>query len=228
MINTFAAQNGDLIIAVGATVRTLGYCGNDPGCVNGKEYTLGGVPTGSTYGMFPGCCGNDGTTDGTHNYSVNYTVGGPGVTQFTSTWTSPVALGFATGGQLGITYDPTDNTLWTSCYLCNLGIQHWSLGGAPLGGFAAPTADSASGADHRFALALDHADNTLWSYNSLSNTMEHWTKTGVHLGDDFIFTGSELAHGAEFALVPEPTTLGLFGLALIGLAGMAARRQRSR
>jgi len=222
VVNSFPSTYGisgfsvccDLAIAVNATVRTLGY---DAGFGGGQEYTLAGVPTGTTYGGFTSGGGGayDGTTDGLHNYTVGYFASG--VVQYDSAWANPVVLGFATDGQMGITYDPTDNTLWTSCYGCGAGVQHWTMAGALLGGFATP--GGVSGADHRLALALDHADDTLWMFNQVSGLMEHWTKGGVQLGDGFSVAAADV-YGAETPLagipVPEPGTVLLLGSALAG------------
>ena len=99
VVNSFATSLCcELPIAVDATVRTLGYTNFNTS--NGQEYSLDGMPTGTTYGKYFGFA-YDGTTDA-----------------------NPVVLGFASRGEIGITYDPTDNTLWTSCYSCGAGVEH--------------------------------------------------------------------------------------------------------
>lgn len=95
-------------MAVSRSVRTLPA---RPGEL-GAEYTLRGVPTGTTY-TYPDTVYMDlpdGTTDGRFNYAGGYFDGT--VYRFTRDWTDPVPL-FTTGLYLGgMAYDPTTRTMW--------------------------------------------------------------------------------------------------------------------
>jgi hypothetical protein len=72
---------------------------------------LAGTPTGTTY-FLPAILStaNDSTTDGTHNYLVDYTYSV--VYQTARDFSHPVAL-FTSAGpyNVGITYDATNNSL---------------------------------------------------------------------------------------------------------------------
>ena len=89
---SFAQQapgTDEYAIAVNSTVRTLGNGNYDTGI--GAEYTLAGVYTGTNY-AYPtsGVAFYDGTTDGTYNYSVDYS--GGGVYRTNADWTNAVLL----------------------------------------------------------------------------------------------------------------------------------------
>jgi hypothetical protein len=77
---------------------------------------------------------------------------------------------------LGITYDPTDDTLWTSDWTSRGMVSHYTLAGALLGEWPTGRATGSG------ALALDHADGTLWLNDSNNRTtFEQWTKSGTLL-----------------------------------------------
>lgn len=228
---------GQSPIAVNSTVRTLGFgAGNS---YVGAEYTLAGVPTGSTY-AFPAALGSeevdDGTTNGTFNYAWGVTSGI--AYQFNLDWTNPVALftlGNASGGRLGITYDASNNSLWIAGFDGTVGtlISDYSLTGTLLSSFDI---------GHGFsgALALDPADGTLWLSNLISGgtlTLEQYARSASGsfgatqtILSSQTYTGiSDGAFGGEFqytgTVVPEPSTL-LLGA--IGVLGLAFRRIRNR
>jgi hypothetical protein len=219
-------EGGEYAIAVSSTVRTLGN-GNQgfsgPSHV-GSEYTLGGVFTGTTYPYpVPNAAFYDGTTDGTHNYSVDY--GNGGVWQFDSAWANPVSL-FATAvNDLGITFDPLDNTLWVSAFNGNT-VTHYSLAGAVLGSFVGPTSSLTS-------LALDPADGTLWmGSQATQGTFYQYSRAGAPLGT-VTYTelvpqntlGGEFASGGA-AAVPEPGSLAMLGACGLGLLGIRRLRRK--
>jgi len=76
-------------------------------------------------------------------------------------------------------------------------------------------------------LAYDPADNTLWFFNWIDQRYEQYSKSGTLLGT---ITGLTRIYGAEFAIVPEPSALGLFGTAALLMLfhnSRWARRSRS-
>jgi hypothetical protein len=96
-------------IALPGSVRTMPLVGWGS---NGAEYTFTGVPTGVTHpgpGFGPWI---DGTTDGTYNYAVTLSSGA--VYRFSNTWDNPLVLFGCSPYCDGITYDPSNNSLWLS------------------------------------------------------------------------------------------------------------------
>src|SRR5262245_24052378 len=68
----FTGSGNESPVAVGSTVRTMGYSSG----LGGAEYTLGGTFTGNTYTNSTGYSQTyDGTTDGSRNYTVDYSTG---------------------------------------------------------------------------------------------------------------------------------------------------------
>ena len=221
---------GQSPIAVNGTVRTLGFgAGNS---YVGAEYTLAGVPTGSTY-AFPAALGSeevdDGTTDGSFNYTWGVTSGI--AYRLNLDWTNPVplfTLGNAAGSRLGITYDASNNSLWIAGFTGTIGtlISDYSLSGTLLSSF---------NIGHGFsgALALNPADGTLWLSNLISGgtlTLEQYARSAsgsfatTHpLLSSQTYTGiSDGAFGGEFrytgTVVPEPSTALLVAIGVLGLA----------
>ena len=228
---------GQSPIAVNSTVRTLGFGGGNS--YVGAEYTLAGVPTGSTY-AFPAALGSeevdDGTTNGSFNYAWDVTSGV--AYRLNLDWTNPVplfTLGNASGSRLGITYDASNNSLWIAGFTGTVGtlISDYSLSGTLLSSF---------NIGHGFsgALALDPADGTLWLSNLISGgtlTLEQYARSasGSFGATQTILSSqthagiSDGAFGGEFqytgTVVPEPSTALLVA---IGVLGFAFRRIRNR
>jgi hypothetical protein len=199
----FVVQNGRVIrswrvhgfdegaIAVSGTVRTLG---DWSGTLPGSEYTLSGQFTGTTYSyplLDPRTNLYDGTTDGVHNYSVEYS--NAIVYQFDRNWGSPVPLFqlFQTIGNqqyvamfryMGIAYDSLSGSVWLARDKGDLSggiIENRSLTGDLLSTFDVPYT-GVSG------LALDSADRTLWfgaSWGPYSHpgTLFQYSRAGLYL-----------------------------------------------
>jgi len=147
-------------------VRTSGGTSGE----SGARYDFNGNDLGDRYPFPPGVGSHwDATTDGTFNYSVDFSSGG--VWKFNQDWTGGVKI-FSTPSQwLGITYDPTDNTLWISQWNGQR-VEHRDMSGNVLGGFNVATASIS-------CLALDHADGMLWmGSQSTQGTFRQYSKAG--------------------------------------------------
>ena len=133
LTGSYTSASNAYALAVGSTIRTLGYCCN----LSGTEYTLGGTVIGSTavngntsYGFY------DGTSDGTSNYAVGY--GSGQVFRAGLDWSGLTPLfSLASTNILGSTYDSRNNTLWFST-LGNSGnetIYQYAMNGTLLSSF---------------------------------------------------------------------------------------------
>lgn len=149
------------------TIRTMGANAGEIGA----EYDLNGVDltTRYTHPTGPSRCW-DGTTDGTFHYAID---SAGAVYQFARDWTNPVRL-FGAGGIGSLTYDPDNNSLWVSQF-SSMTITEYSLAGVALRSFS-------TGHTQNMALALDHADGTLWLHDrTTQGTFEQWSRTGTRL-----------------------------------------------
>jgi hypothetical protein len=215
---------GEYAIAVTSTVQTLGN-GNPFDKGLGAQYTLGGVFTGTNY-AYPAVTASffDGTTDGAHNYSVNFLTGL--VYQMNLDWSNPVVL-FDTlagvGGDLGITYDSANNSIWVSGFN-NSTVTDFALNGTVLSSFTGPAGELSS-------LAYDPSDGTLWmGSQAQEGTFWQFSTTGTQLQSQFYAAlVGENTLGGEFAInpVPEPSSLALAALGGLALVGIRRRRTRS-
>ena len=173
VINSFAEAYGapdEVPIAVAGDVRTAGAF---PGWLGG-QYSLAGTPTGTTYALpsIPDSA-YDSTTDGSHNFLVDYTYGG--VYQTARDFTNSVPLFTSTGlYNLGITYDKTNNSLWISEW-GGTTVTDYSLSGTVITSFD-------TGHYFNGALAMDPATHTLWLVDD-ENTfnLEQYSTAGVLL-----------------------------------------------
>jgi hypothetical protein len=222
----YTVQNGVLInttptfsIAYPIAVRDTIWLG-DRDNRSGAEYTLNGTPTGNTSvgnGQFSQIL--DGTTDGTSNYGSTFS--SDVVLKANGDWSNSSLLFALPTDSSGITYDPTDNTLYVALY--DNTIHHYSLSGTDLGSFANPNGGFLAG------LAYEASTDSLWAYENglhfgTTGNLFQFTKTGSLLNSLFV---SGLANainplGGEMA-VPEPGSLALLGL---GAGALLLRRLR--
>ncbi len=217
VINSFAEAYGppdEVPIAVWGDVRTAGAF---PGW-HGGQYSLTGTPSGTVYPMTSiASSAYDSTTDGSHNFLVDYSYGF--VYQTARDFTNAVPL-FTAGGlyNLGITYDKTNNSLWISEW-GGTTVTDYSLSGTVISSFD-------TGHYFNGALAMDPATHTLWLVDD-ENTfeLEQYSTAGALLS-----TGPYVGYalGGEFDMggtpTPEPGTLILFGPGIVGLAGLVRRK----
>jgi hypothetical protein len=210
---------GEYAIAIsGGTIRTGG---------NGQ---FGAPALGSTYGLNFNYIGPrlanpfnnilDGTTDGTYNYGVDFASGA--VYRCNLDWSAPTPM-FSVpisqpGGGLGISFDPFNNSLWIANG--NQTVTDYSMSGARLSSFNTP-------GSYDFALAFDGADGTLWAMTDFyTGIFKQYSTSGTLLQSMNLGTTFNII-GGEFALVPEPATLSLLTLGILGLTLLRRCRKSS-
>ncbi len=206
-----SAGNCELAVAVNGTIKTAAYYYSGG---YGVEYSLTGTNMGSTYPVYYTYHLHDGTTDGTYNYAIEWA--SQQIYRFDTNWSNPQAIfstsGLGLGNMLGITYDPTDKTLWLQGH-GNYNIAHVTMSGTLLGSFTINEY-------YAGALAMDYADNTLWYYAYNAHQLHQYSRTGVLLQQANITGLGSSLWGGEFDLqiaVPEPATFSLVGLFVIAL-----------
>lgn len=154
-------------LVVTGTVRTMGANAAEIGA----EYDLNGNDLGARFTHPAGPSRSwDGTTDGLNYYAIDSS---GRVYSFDRDWGNPTLL-FSAGSIGALTYDPTNNSLWVSQF-STMNVTEYSLAGVNLRSFS-------TGHTQNMALALDHADGTLWLHDrTTQGTFEQWSKTGVML-----------------------------------------------
>lgn len=226
LINQWTQANnqcctGEYALAVFGDIRTLASGNQSTGL--GSQYTLGGFYTGTTY-AYPvaGAAFYDGTTDGTYNYSVDYFSGN--VWRTDRNWANASLL-FSTelDSELGITWDASNNTLWTLGYGSGT-VSNWTLGGSFLSSFNTGLIGAGS-------LGMDYADGSLWlSSQETFGTLYQYSTSGVFSGTSqgivgYNYLGGEFDVAAD-TVVPEPASIVLMASGLLVLLPIARRRMR--
>jgi hypothetical protein len=180
----------------------------------------------------------DGTTDGRYNYTIGpETVSSAtvGIWRTDRDWRNeyflfPITAFLDVGEKAyGITYDPGSLSLWVAATAgsANTRFLELSLDGTTLKSQFSKDYVGAS------ALAMDYADDTLWSVPygdrySDSYFLTQFNRQGDQISYAQITADHASIGGAEFNLgsrtVPEPNALALLGLGLLGL-GIARVRK---
>ena len=165
------------------------------GSATGGQYTLSGIPTGTTWTGTPPPAGEaynyffDGTSDGTHNYTVEYrNSNSPNQVDLKANviatdlnWQNPVVLFSIEGVYLpqkayaGVTYDPINNSLWFSGVGALDVIAQYSLTGTLLSSFSTGIALPAA---LRWPSIPPTA--TLW-FNNCCSLLYQYSTSGVRL-----------------------------------------------
>jgi hypothetical protein len=200
------------------------------GSATAGQYTLSGTPTGTSWNRTTPPAGEtfagflDGTSDGTHNYTVDELNSNVIATDLN--WQSPSIL-FPLSCDLsclGITYDPSNNSIWVGKIDFAAGsivgiIDDYTLSGTLLSGFTATGIPPD-------ALAFDPADGTLWLSGDGINLLFQYSTSGVFLQSGTPTGLPQISYNAgEFSeAVPEPTALVLLGSGLLSLAMMRRRK----
>lgn len=210
-------------IAVSSSIKTLGGTICTGACdpyfpIYVAEYTLVGAFVGSsTLSAVPLHSPGqrdylyDGTTDGSHNYALGTLT--RNVYSFDSNWGNATILFTlpalpSSGLWLGITYDPSNNSLWVSGHNWSV-VKNYTIGGTLLSEF---NLDNTSFGGLATGLALDPADQTLWivrenTFSGFAVRLEQYSKQGGLLGwtSDPALQNFDSV-GAEFPLSGPPAT----------------------
>jgi hypothetical protein len=146
----------------------------------------------------------DGTTDGANNYSSVWSSTGVVITdEFFQDGSVLFDPGFSI---IGITYDPTDNTLWVISD-DDSSIYQFALDGTQLSSFDAALPD------RDCCLAYDPVNDSLWIGLNGSNTLYEFAKDGTQL-DSVTIAGWSPSNqwGAEIAGATEVEPNALFNV----------------
>ena len=221
LVNTVSTDGGAYPIAVQDTI----WLGHLYGSSSAVEYDLNGISTGSTSAAST-FNATDGASDGVLNYALTdvFTTSAT-IVSANQDWTNQqymFTVSSNSGGLVGITYDSALSSFWISS--AN-DIFQYDLTGSLISQFSHTAG--------RGALAYDQDTDSLWMVargaGYTNGTLVEYDKTGSVLQTQFIPGLASNNWGAEFAMsstsVPEPSTLAIFALGMIGLASRRFKKQ---
>ncbi|MBA2306779.1 PEP-CTERM sorting domain-containing protein [Candidatus Dependentiae bacterium] len=216
------AAPGQMPIVIGnfgSGIRVRQACGQPTTGMpqQGDEYQTNGTPTGFTNFWNSG---NPGATtaydagfNGTNIFMVHWlgTTDGQ-VFRYDNNYGNGTFLFNARSGDLGITYDSVDNSIWVSNW--NDGrVTEYSLGGTQMSQFQAAGINVG-------ALARDPLDDTFWMAINSTAMLAQYSRTGTLLQS---YARPDYVLGGEISAIPEPLTI--FALSA-GIAALAFRRKK--
>jgi hypothetical protein len=183
----------------------------------GDEYELNGTPTGFTNfwdsGDPAGTTAYDAGFDAQSIYMAHWGGATDGqIFRYDNNYGNGVFLFAAQVGDLGITYDSSTGTIWTSNWF-NGTVTQYALNGTQLFQYS-PAGNSVG------ALAYDASDDTFWMALNGAGQLAQYSRSGTLLQT---VTAPNYVLGGEFAAVPEPGTIVAV---CIGLASLALARRR--
>jgi len=233
----------EFAIAVGQDVRTAGFQLSGVGNPKGSIYGLtGNYVTGTNFTSSPTGPWEflDSTTDGTYNYLVyqdtnpiNPDTGANPNPYIGNVYRTDRNYGnmeymftIDGGGFGGITYDPTNNSLWVSGYQGTPNAT--KVRDYDLTSHHNLLSEFDTGHTWNMALALDPITQTLWLLNGAGGAwnspqpLEQWSKNGELLSMESV-TGVAMEFGGEI-IGPEPASFGLIGAGVLAI--FLKRRRR--